>query len=97
MSDEETVNVLNWIPQVRSNNMSFESASRIKPRLLRQQKLKCISTKEGNSKRMVLCYRILEPNSLNIVNQDMNDKGIAETNLRFWYNVNDNECILKVS
>jgi len=35
------------------------------------------------------CYnfRILEPVSLNIVNHDMNDKGISETDLRFWYNV----------
>ena len=41
--------------------------------------------------------RILEPDSLNIVNQDMNDNGIAKTNLPFWYNVNDNEFILKVS
>ena len=40
---------------------------------------------------MVLYFRILEPNSLNIVNQDMNDKGITETSLHFWYNVNDNE------
>ena len=46
---------------------------------------------------MLLYFRILEPNSLNIVNQDMNDKGITETNLPFWYNVNDNEFILKVS
>ena len=51
-----------------------------------------ISTKEGNE-IMVLYFRILEPNSLNIVNQDMNDKGTTETNLPFWYNTNDNEFI----
>ena len=27
----------------------------------------------------------------------MNDKGITETKLPFWYNVNDNDFILKVS
>ena len=46
---------------------------------------------------MVLYFRVLEPDSLNIVNQDMNGKGIAETILPFWYNVNGNESILKVS
>ena len=46
---------------------------------------------------MLLYFRILEPNSLNTVNQDMNDKGVTETNLCFWYNVHDNEFILKVS
>ena len=45
----------------------------------------------------MLDFRILEPVSLNIVNQDMNDKGTSETNLPFWYNVNDNEFILKVT
>ena len=33
---------------------------------------------------MLLYIRILETNSLNIVNKDMNDKGITETNLPFW-------------
>ena len=60
-------------------------------------KLKYVSTNEDNFKRMVLCSKILEPISLNIVNQDMTDKGISETNLSFWYNVNDNEFILNVS
>ena len=46
---------------------------------------------------MVLYFRILEPNSLNIVSQYMNDKGITDTNLPCWYNVNDNEFVLKVS
>ena len=27
----------------------------------------------------------------------MNDKGITERNLPFWYNVNDTESLLKVS
>ena len=44
---------------------------------------------------MVLYFRILEPNAFNIVNQGMNDKGIAETNLLFWYNVIDNEIVIK--
>ena len=43
---------------------------------------------------MVLCVRIIEPNSLNVVDQDMNDKGIPETNLPFWYDVNENEFVL---
>ena len=55
-----------------------------------------MSTKEDNFKRVVLYFRILEPNSFNIVNQCMNDKGITETNLPFWY-VNDDEFVLKVS
>ena len=46
---------------------------------------------------MVLHVRISEPDSLNIVSQDMNDKGITETTLLFQQNVNDNEFILKVS
>jgi len=46
---------------------------------------------------MMMYFRILEPNSLNIVNKDMNDKGNTESNLPFWYNINDNEFILKVS
>ena len=45
----------------------------------------------------MLYFRILEPNSLNIVNKYMNDKGNTETNLPFWYNINDNEFILKLS
>ena len=46
---------------------------------------------------MVLYFGILESNSLNIVNQYMNDKGSTDTNLPFWYNVNDNDFILRVS
>ena len=88
---------LNWIPQVKSNNMSIESTNRIKPRLLTKLKQKYISTKEDNFKSMLLYFRILEPNALNMFNKYMNDKGITETNLPFWYNVNDNEFILKVS
>ena len=63
------MNVLNWLPQVKSNNISIESANRIKPRLLTTLKSKYIPTKKGNFKRMVLYFRILEPNSLNIVNE----------------------------
>ena len=46
-------------------------------------KLKYILTKEYIFKIMVLYFRIIEPNSLNIVNQDMNDKSITETDLPF--------------
>ena len=46
---------------------------------------------------MVLYFRILGPESLSIVDQDMNGKGITETNWPFWYNANDNEFILKGS
>ena len=88
---------LNWIPQIKSNNTSIENTNRIKTILLTKLKLKYISTKEDNVKRMVLHFRILEPHSLNIVNQYMNDKGITETNLPFWCNVNDNGFTLKVS
>ena len=66
-------------------------------RLLTTSKLRYISTKEDDFKRMISYFRILEPNSLNIVYKDMNDKGITETNLPFWYNVNDNEFVLKVT
>jgi len=82
---EETMNVLNWTPQVESNKISVRNTNRIKTRLLTTLKLKYISTKEDNFKRMMLYFRILEPNSLNIVNKDMNDKGNTETNLPFWY------------
>ena len=46
---------------------------------------------------MVLYFRILEPSSSKMVNQDMNDKGITDTNLPYWYKANENELILKVS
>ena len=52
----ETMKGLNWIPQLKSNNISTESTNRMKTRLL--IKLKpiyiYILTKEDNSKRMVL-------------------------------------------
>ena len=66
----------------------------MKTRLSTKLKLRYISTKEDDFKRMVLYFRTLEPDSLNIVNQYMNDKGITETNLPFWCNVNDNVSIL---
>ena len=47
--------------------------------------------------RMMLYFRILEPNSLNIINTNMSDKGITETNLPVWYDINDNEFIFKVA
>ena len=34
MSEEKTMNALNWIPQFKSNNISIESTNRIKPKLL---------------------------------------------------------------
>ena len=91
----EAMQVLNWIPQVKSNNISIENANRMRPRLLTHLKLRYISTKEDNFKRMMLYFRILAPDSLNIVNQDMDGKGITETNLLFSYNVNDSEFVLK--
>ena len=91
------MDVLNWIPQLKSYHISIESTNKNKPILLTTLKLKYISTKEDNLKKLLLYFRILEPNSLNIVNQDLNDKGITETSLPFWYNVNDNECVSKVS
>ena len=97
MSEKETMTVSNWIPQVKSNNISIQSTNRIKPRLLTTLKLKYISTKESNLKRTMLYFRILEPKSLNVVNKCMNEKGFAESNLPFWYNITDNEFILKVS
>ena len=77
MIEEETMDILNWIPQVNSNNISIESTDRIKPILLTILKLNCISTKEDDFKRIVLYFTILEPNLLNIVNPGMNDKGIT--------------------
>ena len=46
---------------------------------------------------MMMYFRILEPDSLNIVNKYMNDKGITQTNLPLWYNINANESTVKVS
>jgi len=63
-----------WIPQVIS-----------KTRLSIKPKLKCISTREDSFKRMVLYFRIFEPDSLGTVNQCMKDKGITGTNLLSWY------------
>ena len=45
----------------------------------------------------MLYFKISEPDSRNIVNHDMNARGLTEANLPFWYNVNDNEYILKIS
>ena len=81
--EEEQMNVLSWIPQVKPNNISVESTNRIKPILLTPLKLRYISRKEDSFKRMVLYFRVLEPNSLNIVIQDMIAKIITETYLHF--------------
>ena len=40
MSEEETMKVLKWIPQVKSNNISIESTYRIKTRVLTTLRLK---------------------------------------------------------
>ena len=91
------MDALNWIPQMKSNDTSIQNTNRNKPRLLTTLKLKYISTKEDNFKRLMLYFKISEPDSLNIVNHDMNARGLTEANLPFWYNVNDNEYILKIS
>ena len=91
------MSILTWIPQVQSY-ISIESTNRIKPRLLTALKSKCIyQQRKIIFKRMVWYFRILEPNASNIVNQYKYHKGITETNLPFWYNVNDNEFRLKVT
>ena len=63
MSGEETMIVLNWVPQVKLKNNSIESTNRIKPRLLTTLELISISTKEDNFKRMLIHFRILERNA----------------------------------
>ena len=63
---EETMNGFSWIPQVKSNTTWIESTNRMKTRLLAKLKLKYISTKEDDFKRMVLYLRRLGPDSLNI-------------------------------
>ena len=88
---------LNWIPQVKSNDISIEKTNRVKPTLSTKLSLKYISIKKDNFKRMMLYFRVLNPDSLNIVNEDMQEKGITQTNLPFWYNTDDEEYILKVS
>ena len=97
MSEENKMDVLDWIPQLKSNNISIESTNTIKPSLLTTLKVEYISTQEDAFKRMVLYFRTLETNLFNIANQDMHDEGITETYLPFWYYVNDNEFILKAS
>ena len=59
--------------------------------------LKYLSSKADNFERLILYFKVLEPELLNIVNQDMNDKNIVSKNLPFWYNIDDNEYVLKVS
>ena len=39
MSEESKINALNWIPQLKSNDMSIDSTNRIKPRLSTALKL----------------------------------------------------------
>ena len=86
---------LNWIPQVKSNDTSIEKTNRLKPTLSTKLSLKYISIKKDNFKRMMLYFRVLDPDSLNIVHEDMQQKSITETNLPFWYNTDDEEYILK--
>ena len=88
---------LNWIPQVKSNDISIEKTNRVKPTLSTKLSLKYISIKKDNFTRLMLYFRVLDPDSLNIVNEDMQQKSITQTNLPFWYNTDDEEYILKVS
>ena len=97
MSGSETMDSLNWIPQVKTSNDSVDNTNRYKPRLPTHLTLKYLSSKEDNFKRLILYFKVLEPESLNIVNQDMNEKNIVSKNLPFWYNIDDNEYVLKVS
>ena len=97
MSVSETMDGLNWIPQVRTNHDSVDNTNRYRPRLTTNLTLKYLASKEDNFKRLILYFKVLEPESLNIVNQDMNEKNIVSKNLPFWYNIDDNEYVLKVS
>ena len=94
MSGSETMDSLNWIPQVK-NHDSVDNTNRYKPRLTTNLTLKYLSSKEDNFKRLILYFKVLEPKSLNIVNQDMNKKNIVSKNLPFWYNIDVNEYVLK--
>jgi hypothetical protein len=97
MSGSEAMDSLNWIPQVKTNHDSVDNTNRYKPRLTTNLALKYLSSKEDNFKRLILYFKVLEPELLNIVNQDMNEKNIVSKNLPFWYNIDDNEYVLKVS
>ena len=83
MSEENKMEVLSWIPQVKSNNISIESTNRMKPRLLTTLKLDIYQQKKIILKEWWCISKILEPHSLSIVNNDMNDQGITQTNLPF--------------
>ena len=82
---------LNWIPQVRTHNDSVDNTNRYKPRLTNKLSLKYSLCTEDNFKRFILCFKVLEPDSLNIVTQDMNEKGTVAKNLPFCYNIDDTE------
>ena len=46
MSEENKTNALNWIPQLKSNDISINSANRIKPRLLTALRSTYMSTRK---------------------------------------------------
>ena len=97
MSASGLMDSLNWIPQVRTNHDSVDNTNRYKPKLTTNLTLKYLSCKEDNFKRLIFYFKVLDPQSLNIVNHDMNEKNIVSTNLPFWNNIDDNEYVLKVS
>ena len=74
MSASGLMDSLNWIPQVRTNHDSVDNANRYRPILTTNLTLKHLSSKEDNFKRLMLYFKVLDPQSLNIVNQDMNEK-----------------------
>jgi len=48
MSVSETMDGLNWIPQVRTNHDSVDNTNRYRPRLTTNLTLKYLSSKEDN-------------------------------------------------
>jgi len=90
-------NNLNWIPQTKNNDESLQKTDKLKPKLTSNLKLKYISSKEDNFKRIMLYFRVVEPNNLNIVKQDIDNKKLDDAKLPFWYNTDDNEYIIKTS
>ena len=90
-------NNLNWIPQTSNNNESIQKTDKLKPKLTSTLKLKYISSKEDNFKRIMLYFRVVEPDNLNIVKQDIDNKKLTDVKLPFWYNTDDNEYIIKTA
>ena len=78
MSGSETMDSLNWVPQVKTNHDSVDNKNRYKPRLTTNLTLKYLSSKEDNFKRLILYFKVLDPQSLNIVNHDMNENKLYQ-------------------